>query len=63
MKTDKVFANCSPRLSEAPVHFRRDNMLYWRGLDGEVFRKKYDTDVDDYEIFNIGIGNIGCILE
>ena len=63
MKTDKVFANCSPRLSEVPVHFRRDNMLYWRGLDGEVFRKKYDTDVDDYEIFNIGIGNIGCILE
>ncbi len=63
MVIKKVFAKCSPRLSEAPVHFRKDNMLYWRGLDGEIFRKGYNSDIDNYEVFNIGIGNIGCILE
>lgn len=63
MTVEKVFASCVPRLSESPIHFKKDNMLYWRGLDGEIFRKRYDSGVDDYDIFPLGIGNIGCILE
>lgn len=63
MSNVEVFANCKPRLSESPIHIRKDNMLYWRGLDGEIFRKRYNTDIYDFEIFNLNIGNISSILE
>ena len=38
-------------------------MLYWRGLDGEVFRMGYDGTPDSFEVFRLNIGNIGSILE
>lgn len=63
MIINNVFANCKPRLSESPIHFEKDNMLYWRGLDGEVFRKAYNSDMNDFEVFYLGIGNIGSILQ
>lgn len=59
----QIFANCKPRLSESPIHFQQDGMLYWRGLDGEVFRKAYDSGIDDFEVFPLGIGNISSILQ
>ena len=36
----KLFAACPCRLSESPMWNDQDKMLYWRGLDGEIFRKK-----------------------
>ena len=58
----RLFADCQPRLSESPVWCDRDQMLYWRGLDGEIFRKGMDTGVSDYEVFHPGLGNIGSIM-
>lgn len=63
MNINNIFANCKPRLSESPIHFEKDGRLYWRGLDGEIFRKDYNSDIDDFEVFYLGIGNIGCILQ
>jgi D-xylonolactonase len=50
-------------MSECPIHREYDNKLYFRGLDGEVFRKSYNDKVDDFEVFHLGIGNIGSIVE
>lgn len=63
MGTFHVFANCKPRLSESPIHSEKDQRLYWRGLDGEIFSKSYDTHIDDFEVFHLGVGSIGSIVQ
>jgi sugar lactone lactonase YvrE len=55
----KLFAACPCRLSESPMWNDQDKMLYWRGLDGEIFRKKEKTAPNEYERFDLGIGSIG----
>lgn len=63
MKTEiKLFASCRCRLSESPMWNDRDETLYWRGLDGEIFRKKIDGDPNRYERFDLGIGSIGSMV-
>lgn len=58
----KLFASCQCRLSEAPMWNKKDNMLYWRGLDGEIFRKSMTTPHNVYEKFELGIGSIGSMV-
>ena len=61
-KKIKLFANCKCALSESPIWDERDHMLYWRGYDGEVFRKRINDDVEDFECFPLNIGKIGSIV-
>lgn len=61
-KKIKLFANCKCELSESPIWNERDHMLYWRGLDGEIFRKRINDDADDFECFQLNIGKIGSIV-
>lgn len=58
----KLFAACQCRLSESPMWNDQDKMLYWRGLDGEIFRKKEKTAPNEYERFDLNIGSIGSIV-
>ena len=62
METIRIFANCRPKLSESPIHCEADHRLYWRGLDGELYAKTYDTNENDFEVYHLGIGNIGSIV-
>lgn len=58
----KLFACCKCQLSESPIWSDQDKMLYWRGLDGEVFRKTIGSAPNDYERFDLNIGGIGSIV-
>lgn len=58
----ELFASCGCRLSESPMWNDRDDALYWRGLDGEIFRKKMGTPPDEYQRFALGIGGIGSMV-
>lgn len=58
----KLFASCVCRLSESPMWNKYDKRLYWRGLDGEIFRKKADGLPNNFEKFELGIGSIGSMV-
>lgn len=58
----ELFASCKCRMSECPMWNDRDNMLYWRGLDGEIFRKSENSSPSEFERFDLGIGNIGSMV-
>lgn len=58
----KLFADCHCELSEAPMWNRKDQMLYWRGFHGELYRKKMNGDPQDYTCFQLNIGNIGSMV-
>ena len=58
----ELFASCKCRMSECPMWNDRDNMLYWRGLDGEIFRKSENSSPNEFERFDLGIGNIGSMV-
>ena len=58
----KLFASCKCTLSESPMWNKKDEMLYWRGLDGEVYRKAMNTPINEYERFDLGIGGIGSMV-
>lgn len=61
MNEFKLFANCKPYLSESPMWHKQQKMLYWRGLNGEIYRKGMTDDVNDFEKFELGIGGIGSM--
>lgn len=58
----RLFADCHCRLSESPMWHKKQQLLYWRGLDGEIYRKPYNNDPDDFECFQLNIGNIGSMV-
>ena len=63
MKNDfKVFADCKPYLSESPMWHKKQKMLYWRGLSGEIYRKGMTDSTTDFERFDLGIGGIGSMV-
>lgn len=57
----RLFADCHRELLESPMWNKKQQMLYWRGMDGEIYRKKYNDDPNDYEVFELGIGLIGSM--
>lgn len=38
----KLFADCHCTLSESPMWNKKEKMLYWRGFEGQIYRKSYD---------------------
>lgn len=61
-KNIKLFADCHCELSESPMWNKKENLLYWRGFHGELYRKKINNDVNDFECFQLNIGNIGSMV-
>ena len=61
-KPYRIFADCHCTLSESPMWNDREQMLYWRGFHGELYRKPYDNDPDNYECFQLNIGAIGSMV-
>lgn len=57
----RLFADCHCALSEAPMWNKAQQLLYWRGFHGEIYRKPYNENVDDFECFQLDIGNIGSM--
>ncbi len=58
----KLFADCRCELSEAPMWNDREQMLYWRGSHGELYRKAMTDDARDYDCFQLNVGNIGSMV-
>ncbi len=58
----EIFADCLCGLSESPVWDAQKKVLYWRGSDGEIYRKALASSVRDYEKFELAIGHIGSIV-
>ena len=58
----ELFANCKCVLSESPMWHSSQRALYWRGFEGEIFRKKMNTKVNDFERFPLNIGKIGSMV-
>ncbi|MBQ2891055.1 MAG: SMP-30/gluconolactonase/LRE family protein [Clostridia bacterium] len=58
----RLFADCHCELSESPMWNEKDKMLYWRGFHGELYRKRINNDVNDFECFQLNIGNIGSMV-
>ncbi len=61
-KKIKLFADCHCELSESPIWNAKDQMLYWRGFSGEIYRKTYHSPPGEYECFPLQIGPIGSII-
>lgn len=61
-KKIRLFADCKCALSESPIWNKRDKKLYWRGFHGEIYRKPVSDNTDDFECFQLAIGNIGSIV-
>lgn len=57
----RLFADCRKVLLESPMWNKKQELLYWRGMDGEIYRKPYNDDVNDFEVFELGIGLIGSM--
>ena len=62
MNEFKIFADCKPYLSESPMWHKKQKMLYWRGLSGEIYRKGMTNSTTDFEKFELGIGGIGSMV-
>ena len=58
----KLFADCRCELSESPMWNKKDKFLYWHGFRGELYRKKINDDVNDFECFRLNIGRIGSMV-
>ncbi len=58
----RLFADCHCSLSEAPMWNKKEQMLYWRGSEGEIYRKPYDNNPQSFECFQLNIGRIGSIV-
>jgi len=61
-KEIKLFADCHCTLSESPMWNDGEQMLYWRGFEGELYRKAYDAPADEYERYQLHIGCIGSMV-
>lgn len=61
-KRIKLFADCRCELSESPMWHEKENCLYWHGFHGELYRKKLNDDVNDFECFQLNIGRIGSMV-
>ena len=64
MQTEpRLFANSKCfKLAESPMWHERQQALYWRGYNGEVYRKKTLTNPDDFECFPLNVGKIGSMV-
>lgn len=58
----KLFADCRCILSESPMWHKKTNRLYWRGFNGEIYRKSVNDNVADFECFSLDIGMIGSMV-
>lgn len=58
----KIFADCRCTISESPMWNKKENMLYWRGFDGEMYRKPLNDNVNNFERFQLNIGKIGSMV-
>lgn len=58
----RLFADCHCTLSESPMWNHQEQMLYWRGFEGELYRKSYESAPDQYECFQLEIGPIGSMV-
>ena len=58
----KLFADCRCGLTESPIWHEKQKKLYWRDLEGRVYRKGMSDSADDYESFMPGIGIVGSIV-
>ena len=58
----QLFADCHATLSESPMWHPREKVLYWRGFEGEIYRKKIGTPPEEYECFRLSIGLIGSMV-
>lgn len=62
MNNIRLFANCKCELSESPMYNKYDKRLYWRGFNGEIYRKFINDFPDDFECFKLNIGKIGSMV-
>lgn len=58
----ELFADCRCKIAESPLWNDADQMLYWRGSEGELYRKSLYSDSNDFECFRLEIGNIGSMV-
>ena len=58
----RLFADCRCELSESPMRNKEGEFLYWHGFHGELYRKKINDDVNDFECFQLNIGRIGSMV-
>ena len=59
----KIYANSKCfKLAESPMWHKAQNALYWRGYNGEIYRKKTLNDPLDFECFQLNIGRIGSMV-
>lgn len=57
-----LFADCRCEIAESPLWNDAEQMLYWRGSEGEVYRKPLYGDSKDFECFHFQIGSIGSMV-
>lgn len=60
-----LFADsCCYPLAESPMWHPRQQMLYWRGCNGEIYRKALSDhpDPDDFTCYRLNIGMIGSMV-
>lgn len=61
-KEIKLFADCHCTLSESPMWNDAEQLMYWRGFEGELYRKAIGTPPDEYECFRLNVGLIGSMV-